>query len=857
MKKIFFFLLFSFFFLVFYCQTPPHYSHNPANAGVNNSFFLSGICSRFQFIYQQSEIAGMTSPVNGPVAIDTIWFRHGGGSSIPSTVLSNLTIRMGHTTLVNPAANFAANYSTVPVSVLSSPSYTYTPVIGTWNVPANGWTAIPLQTLFNYNFTDNLLIDIEFSASSGAIAGNYADNGGIPVTQYSGIFGSPTASATTSRPMFGISPASNSSPPVPSFPLAGIACEGDLISLNGSSTNSPTSWQWSVTPAGPVIQNNSAQNTSISFPAAGSYTVTLSVSNSSGSNSVSQTINVSPEPTISVSPNPLSLCSGSSQNFTAMGAGSYLWSPSTGLSCSTCPNPIASPTANITYTVVGTMGACDDTVIVPVTVSNSINPSIVANPSSVCLGGTTTLVASGGNSYTWVPDPTLSCTACQSPIANPTVTTTYTVTVASGSCPTATAAITVVVNTATPASVSSTNTVICSGTSTTLNGSGGGSYSWLPSTALSCNNCQNPVASPTITTTYTLSTTVGTCPTATAAITISVTPATNAVATAASYTICNGQNTSLTASGGGTYTWSPAAGLSCTNCSNPVATPTTSTVYTVTVTSGLCPPVTATVGITVNNCVPPVASYSVSSSGICSGDCIQFTSTSSGNPTSFNWQFSGGSASPSSSTASTIEVCFFTPGTYTVQFNVSNSGGSSSVTQSVFVAPNPSANIFPPIDTVIYGTGTTLLANPGDSLYSWSPSATVSCASCSLVTVTPLTTTWYYCVQTNEYGCSAMDSALVIVDLQCGEIFVPSAFSPNNDNNNDVLRVRGNCLEKIEFLVFDRWGELVFQSTDPKTGWDGTFRDKPMDTAVFFYSLRAETADGKKHELKGSLTLIR
>ncbi|MFN6039563.1 MAG: gliding motility-associated C-terminal domain-containing protein, partial [Bacteroidota bacterium] len=108
-----------------------------------------------------------------------------------------------------------------------------------------------------------------------------------------------------------------------------------------------------------------------------------------------------------------------------------------------------------------------------------------------------------------------------------------------------------------------------------------------------------------------------------------------------------------------------------------------------------------------------------------------------------------------------------------------------------------------------------------------------------------------------EYGCSAVDSALVLVDIICGDIFVPSAFSPNGDYNNDILKVRGNCLVSMTFIVYDRWGEKVFESNNPSIGWDGNFRDKTMDTGVFFYFLTAVTADGKSHELKGDVTLVR
>jgi gliding motility-associated-like protein len=179
------------------------------------------------------------------------------------------------------------------------------------------------------------------------------------------------------------------------------------------------------------------------------------------------------------------------------------------------------------------------------------------------------------------------------------------------------------------------------------------------------------------------------------------------------------------------------------------------------------------------------------------------------------------------------------------------------LSQTIFVAPNPIANIFPAVDTISYGTSAYLLATVGDSIYSWSPASSVSCPTCSLTSVSPLSDTWYYCTITNEYGCSSIDSAFVIVDIVCGEIFIPTAFSPNGDLNNDVLKVRGNCLVSMRFTIYNRWGEKVFESEDPNFGWDGTFGGKAMDTGVFFYQLTAKTADGKTHEKKGDVTLVK
>ena len=172
MRLIFAWVVSLYSSILFSQTTPQHYYYLPPNSGVNNLFFNDAVCEKFQFIYTQSEIANMVTPVSGQVTIDTIWFRFGGGSSNPSTVLTNFQIRMGHTTLINPGNQFNTNFNVgAAQTVLSSASYTLTPLIGTWNVPSNNWTFIVLQTPFSYNFTNNLCVELSFSSSSAAIAG--------------------------------------------------------------------------------------------------------------------------------------------------------------------------------------------------------------------------------------------------------------------------------------------------------------------------------------------------------------------------------------------------------------------------------------------------------------------------------------------------------------------------------------------------------------------------------------------------------------------------------------------------------------------------------------------------------------
>lgn len=410
MKKLFLYLLVCSGLLLNAQTTPLHYAHNPANAGVNNLFFHDNLCHKFLFIYTQAEIAAMTTPVSGPVLIDTIWFRHGGGSSQPTTVLSNLVITLGHTTLAVPVANFATNFNTgAPVVVLNTPALSYTPLNGAWNQPNNNWTYIALQIPFAYNFTDNLAVQFEFSASSGFVIGHYADNGGIPITQYDLQNTATVAGSTTARPMFGISPGCGA--PVSLGPDSTV-CGSGSVPLGTSIPNATYLW------------NTGATTPTITVTSSGTYW--LSVTDSCGTRSDSVNIVFNPLPQTDAGADQ-TICAGSALQLQASGGTSYSWAPAAGLSNPNSSNPTATPLTTTTYVVTATANGCSttDTVIVNV---NPLPPLVVSADTTIVLGGSVTLNASGSAVYAWQPPAGLSCANCPSPVATPTVTTTYTVT---------------------------------------------------------------------------------------------------------------------------------------------------------------------------------------------------------------------------------------------------------------------------------------------------------------------------------------------------------------------------------------------------------------------------------------------
>ena len=115
----------------------------------------------------------------------------------------------------------------------------------------------------------------------------------------------------------------------------------------------------------------------------------------------------------------------------------------------------------------------------------------------------------------------------------------------------------------------------------------------------------------------------------------------------------------------------------------------------------------------------------------------------------------------------------------------------------------------------------------------------------------------YTLTVSDSLGCTQIDTVTVFVDILCGEVFVPNAFSPNGDGQNDLLFVRGACITSMEFFVFNRLGERVFQTTDITIGWDGVWRGVPCENAVFSYVLTGTLLDGSEFSKKGNVSLVK
>ena len=144
--------------------------------------------------------------------------------------------------------------------------------------------------------------------------------------------------------------------------------------------------------------------------------------------------------------------------------------------------------------------------------------------------------------------------------------------------------------------------------------------------------------------------------------------------------------------------------------------------------------------------------------------------------------------------------------------------------------------------------------------YMWEPPETLNDATIANPVASPTETTTYKVKITDPDGCMFMDEVTVEVEEPpCEEpfLFIPNAFTPNNDGSNDILFVRGNTIDEIEFMIYNRWGQQVFRTTNPSQGWDGTFNDKNAAADVFGYYVWIRCTNGDIFTKKGNISLLR
>lgn len=165
-------------------------------------------------------------------------------------------------------------------------------------------------------------------------------------------------------------------------------------------------------------------------------------------------------------------------------------------------------------------------------------------------------------------------------------------------------------------------------------------------------------------------------------------------------------------------------------------------------------------------------------------------------------------------------------------------------------------------DTVYEGQSVQITStNLGQGFYySWNPPTGLNSPTIHNPIATPLVTTEYILTVTDDFGCIFFDTVFIFtIDVTCEEpyIFVPNAFTPDNDGLNDILYARSSVGYEVDLKIYDRWGEKVFETTDLNNGWDGTFKGMKCDPGVFTYYLNLVCYNKETFKKKGNITLIR
>jgi gliding motility-associated-like protein len=635
----------------------------------------------------------------------------------------------------------------------------------TYNV-TTGWNAHPFNGSFEWDGISNIIVDICFNELNPS--SNYTNNSivAIDATGYTSTIYS-TSDVTqqcSGAPVIG----STMSHPQIRFHY----CSGapDL-------TNFIYSWSPSV-----LLNQPNAQSTAAFVPGNTTYTLVVTDNLSGCVDSSSLTVNAIAPTTFNMTVgNDVTICPGAPTTLSASGATTYLWSPSTGLSSPTSANPVASPMSTTTYTVTGsTPCAPSITDSVTVTAVNSVILNVDAgNDITICPGASTTLNATGATNYVWSPGTSLSSTTVANPIASPINSITYTVTGTAFCANPVVDSVTITTDNSVILNVSAGNNVtICPGTPTTLNATGATTYSWTPPTALSSTSIANPVASPSTTTTYTVTGTAFCADPVSSTVTVTAVNSVILNVNAGNDTaVCPGMPTVLTASGATNYIWSPSTGLSTTIGASTISSPLATITYTVTGSGPCANPVQDS--ITVNVLTAAQLNVSAGADGaVCVGDPINLSAATSGGYSGnfYEWSVLVGSLTDS----------------------ISNSH---------------SLNAY--VSTTVEGV----------NIYE--------------ITVTDL--------------CGNIASDTVIYDVSSGcELTVPNIFTPNGDGNNDVFVVSGKGVSSFSISIFNRWGKKVYESSDISEAWTGGGNED----GTYFYVVQGRSRNGNDLTSKGYIQLL-
>lgn len=765
-----------------------------------------------------------TANPSGYVAYDFlvngVSVQNGAGNTFTSSTLQNgdsVMVMVTNGTCFNGSSVSIVTVNPVPVANIS-------PQVNVTCFGGNNGSATVNVTTGSSPFTYLWSNAQTTSAAINLIAGNYS----VLITDANGC--TTTQTVTITQPPTGLTASVTST---------NITCNGmndGTASVNANGGSPAYTYNWS--PSG-------GSSASASGLVAGNYTVVVTDANGC-TNTNTFTVTQPAALTASVTSTNIT-CFGMNDGTGTVTAGggtgtyTYAWSPSGGNS-SAASN--LSP-GNYTITVTDVNG-CTNTNTITLTQPATALTASVTSTNISCFGandGTAAVSASGGSgsfTYSWSPSGGSSASASGLSAGN------YTVIVTDANGCTNTNTLTIIQ----PAAITVMtfkNDVSCNGLSdgdALANVVSGGTspftYSWSNgqttqgATGLAAGN-------------YTVTVTDANGCTNTNTVTITEPVILSSTVPFVNATCGNTDGTATANPNGGTpgYTYSWNNGQSTQTATGLI--PNTS--YTLTVTDAYGCTMTNTVSV--GQDPPPVASIN-GNTVICNGNSTALTA-------------SGGNTYMWNTFATTPSITVAPNASTNYSVIVTNGACSDTAFISVTVNPTPTANAG--TDTTIMQFQSTTLNGNGGTSYQWTPPTDLSCSNCQSPTASPEVTTTYYVIVTDANGCTSTDAVTVIVTpIECTDPYLPNAFSPNGDGENDVLKVYvkvPECLVDLKLVIYNRWGEKVYETEDKNFEWDGIHNSGMMQgaevsgSAVFVYRLDLTIYPDTPFKKVGNISLVR
>jgi gliding motility-associated-like protein len=655
-------------------------------------------------------------------------------------------------------------------------------------------------------------------------------------------------------------------------------CQNSSIQLAPPILNTTTQFTW--TPDVALAPDNTVAGVIATPDETTTYTVFADSENGFCPQSESVTITVIPADVDVTNALPIEICLGESVDITATSTHSDLvtWTPSETLEPATGTTVTATPTETTTYIANLEVSGCSvaDTITVRVdSLPASALVELIPEEEFYCEGEIITMVFPtyepanfSDIEHSWTPN-----TGLESPdslwnlVISAVETTTYVRETTNHACSVTEEVFINVVETE-DLILTVTPETICPGEEvqfelTSVADLGGITWNTNPEGLnLSCDDCPNPTANPNVTVdvSATSETEEGSCPLNSNVVTVTVEPEPTLNVTASLSSICLGATTTLNANNAfSDVVWTDETGNTISNASVFDVMPTVTTTYTATASNGICDDAVQSITINVDT-EEPTIELDASDFLLCQGEEVSLTAVTNGDSGSTLWSTGevGASISPSPNETSTFTAVYTNScgveATAEITIDVEPDfviDSTTAVPDTVFAGENVTLSVF---HTVTVGPMYEWTMN-GNNVSIEGPITVVESPQYDGEGEEPQSVNYSVFI-TSEAGCNhSIQGEFFILN----SIFeVPNVFTPNGDETNDFfypIATGANTI--IDFRVFNRWGQPMYENETPMTGWDGNFKEKPAPADVYAYVVKYINALGEEVTAIGDVTLVR